>query len=353
MRTRIMSFRRSRCGDRSSVQAFTLIELLVVISIIALLISLLLPSLAGARRMGQRVACSANLRELATAATEYAIDNDDWIIGSPAGSGAYLKGRFIAFGPAVQRWDFMGPTAAMLGFGLRMGSGNEEDVITRFNDLRSHKAFLCPANKFLSMRFAGPEALTGWMVSYNAGRYARFVVNEDAGADGLDSYDNSHQEKLPIAWRPSLGRMGVPANKVLYGDGARWATCDDRPDYDLRVGAPWGGSFADSAPYAGAISGYHSKAWDRRRVPGNGVTTMIDGRMYAYRHATADPPVAARGNAYKANFVFFDGHVETQGDLESANPQQWLPIGSTLDNANTLRDVMEHYGLGSETKIGP
>lgn len=53
-------------------KAFTLIELLVVIAIIALLIAVLLPVLAVSHEQARTVVCLSNLRQLATAAQQYA-----------------------------------------------------------------------------------------------------------------------------------------------------------------------------------------------------------------------------------------------------------------------------------------
>ena len=63
-------------------RAFTLVELLVVVSIIALLIAMLIPSLSKARKQAKAVTCASNLRGLAVAVHAYANANGGSLVSA-------------------------------------------------------------------------------------------------------------------------------------------------------------------------------------------------------------------------------------------------------------------------------
>ncbi len=90
---------RRNTQDRQIRSAFTLIEVLVVVAIIALLISILLPSLAKARDQARKVVCMNHQKQLANANYYYSADHrgrlphfDYWLYtrdsstGLPAGA---------------------------------------------------------------------------------------------------------------------------------------------------------------------------------------------------------------------------------------------------------------------------
>ena len=64
------------CATRK--KAFTLIELLVVVSIIALLVSILLPALSRAREQAKAVLCLSNMRQAQLALMYYLDENDHY-----------------------------------------------------------------------------------------------------------------------------------------------------------------------------------------------------------------------------------------------------------------------------------
>ena len=128
---------RNRPGKCSRLQGFTLIELLVVISIIALLLSILLPSLNRAREAGRRAVCMSNLKSLTTAWILYAEDNTGKVpSGLTAGSSAWVDhtGLETYFNKehqmlAIQRgvlWDYAGKNLDI----YRCPTGMQDEVRT-------------------------------------------------------------------------------------------------------------------------------------------------------------------------------------------------------------------------------
>ena len=67
------------------VKGFTLIELLVVISVIALLLSILMPSLGRIKQQARAVVCRSNLRQILLGLKLYSSDNDDKSLDSAGG----------------------------------------------------------------------------------------------------------------------------------------------------------------------------------------------------------------------------------------------------------------------------
>jgi prepilin-type N-terminal cleavage/methylation domain-containing protein/prepilin-type processing-associated H-X9-DG protein len=362
--------------ERPTRRGFTLIELLVVVAIIALLISIMLPSLKCAREKARAAKCGVQLRGLGRGMLSYTSENNEWIPGiNTSGVAAYVAGRnqdvgaLRSPGTPVQTYDWISPT---LRHETELGNNRAERFQTMINEYR------CPSFQGLTIDFLYPAGLSASpdredftediIATYSPLSYlmpAHFQWWGQDWAGAVAAYGTSTAGRpFPVyakvsgedfaavhngGYQSRVDKLGPTADKIAAADGMRYLTEDDWIDFDVSPSASWFGSFASNGAWWGGSQAYGVKDgstnWDGTAVHPDGGGPEAQGRnlVWSYRHGCSSLgslTEGARDNSGELNAMFFDGHVARLDDRASRNIKYWYPTGTTVQSAGeSLTDV--------------
>jgi len=211
--------------------AFTLIEMLVTISVIALLLTIMLPTLGQARESARQLLCASNLKQLALAGHTYAADHGQQLPPGAPGS-TYAPALFYLpaadydlrenLGPYLQGFDAwkcpaVGPPANL-----------DDPANTRFASYNTYG--------YLPGRTT-PSLITGQTNPVNldqATNPARTTLQQDTVRDGTyGTYEYNHGSGQTITIGPNnpsltiLAGDDVAGANLSYFDGhAAWQRFD-------------------------------------------------------------------------------------------------------------------------------
>ena len=200
-------------------KGFTLIELLVVVAIIALLISILLPSLSRARELAKRAVCASNLRGIGQGCHIYSNDNQEsfpqhFFLANPSGTAPPFSG-------GVQYVTKMGTTTS-LSIKTQTGPQTSTNIGHHSRSLflliiggqSTPGQFICPSSGDTedNLRNNGPDAAQ---------------PPESAAQPGRNRFDFKGYPHLSYGYQVPFGQRGKPTQKM----DVRMALAADKGPY--------------------------------------------------------------------------------------------------------------------------
>jgi prepilin-type N-terminal cleavage/methylation domain-containing protein len=212
-------------------KGFTLIELLVVISIIALLLSILMPGLQKAKAAAKRMFCLSNTKQLTLAWMMYADQNDGRLVNASTTNGD---------DPSHYRRGDIGWTPAVLEAGFV-----KRDERTQLEDLEkgalfpylgeSKDIFRCPTQKKDTLSsYSISHAMNFYVEGYEplapGAPYVRKITDVKIAATRMvfvDQYDMSNGSWG--LWYEKSAWMDRPS--IQHGGGQTFSFADGHSDY--------------------------------------------------------------------------------------------------------------------------
>jgi len=320
-------------------KGFTLIELLVVVAIIALLISILLPSLSRARELAKRAVCAANLRGIGQGMHIYANDNQDWFPQQ------YYKAENLNITVPPETGDIT--YVGQLGRDYNQRTRPATDPEGEFNTQSSH-----PSRGLFLLITGGMESAGSFICPSsndqeddmrNRGDYWDGTGDEGAARPGKNRFDFAGYDKLSYGYQVMYGRRAKPR-----------ATLDTRMSVS-----------ADKGPYyqAGTTVG-NAAVVDQ---PITGLANSLPGSSGGTGWGNADdilklpneewrPYNSANHSNEGQNVLFIDSHVDfkrtpicgVQSDnIYTTWEGDWTDQASTLKG--TVADTGDKYVPAAQT----
>jgi len=284
--------------SRRPKAGFTLVELLVVIGIIAILIAVLLPALAAARKQANTLKCAAHLKQVGMAFKLYANDNKDFF---PIVRQDYPD----AGGPnGTQNVANIYWTDEIIRYASKFGATNVNAIGNPGNFAEAQK----------SVVWGCPE----WLGRPQMGQTNSLYVN------GVYIYEGGYSMNIYPTYKannPKLGGSAVPSGQLAQRSQAVWGIDGVRYKQSQYTSPSERMLVTDSILWLFSFRPTSNPNGLLPQAVGFGVNDDIAGgsNFDRYRHGKYPAPAGARFSQYGGkvafNVLFVDGHVSTLTDI--------------------------------------
>jgi prepilin-type N-terminal cleavage/methylation domain-containing protein/prepilin-type processing-associated H-X9-DG protein len=287
--------RSSRLGLSQRNSGFTLVELLVVVGIIAVLISILLPSLNRAREQAKTALCGSNMRQQHNAFVMYSVENNQWIPAPCAVTWAGPNPNLYKFHPGLYQTGFvysffLGKYASYKEIRPGMFDGQAASQ----SDTRPLSVFQCPS--------VGPMM-----------QDAPYAVDPSFFQN---AYGNGYQALSGYGMNPYI----PPKNNLPFLPGFSGVVASDGSQ--LTWGVLWHLKYTGT----GKLGKVRKSARTVLVADGSGVNGMLGDSFEINSETPESNPVVHYATDYRRhnrrtglNAVYVDGHVDYT-DWKTAEP---------------------------------